>query len=238
MNYSSGTMAGCHPQQAIWAKCFHPSGAFVEFKRDEVEQSIPDRFEQQVVKYPDRIAVKTRNHTLTYDALNKMANRVARAILAQSGEGEEAIALLLENDAPMIAAILGVLKAGKIYVPLDPSLPSARLAYILEDSQAALVLTNTRIASLAADLAQEKIACIDVDHLDRDLGAENVGLSISPAAFASILYTSGSTGQPKGVLQSHRNVLHFVRLYTNALRLSASDRLSLLFSFGVNAAAH
>ena len=239
MSDLSRPLADIPPEQdAIRAKCFHPSGSFIEFKKEEIEQSIPERFEQIVRRYPDRIAVKTRNYVLTYDLLNKMANRVARAILAQSGEGEEAIALLLENDAPMIAAILGVLKAGKIYVPLDPSLPSARLAYILEDSQAALVLTNTRIASLAADLAQEKIACIDVDHLDRDLGAENVGLSISPAAFAWILYTSGSTGQPKGVLQSHRNVLHFIWNYTNGLCLSSSDRLSLIFSFGVNAAAH
>src|SRR3970282_2810295 len=107
MNYSSETLASCHPQQAIWSKCFHPSGAFVEFKRDEVEQSIPDRFEQQVVKYPDRIAVKTRNHTLTYDALNKAANRVARAILAQRGEEQEPVAILLENDAPTVASAFG-----------------------------------------------------------------------------------------------------------------------------------
>src|SRR3989337_270563 len=148
MSHPSGSREPCPSQEAIRARCFHPSGVFVEFKKEEIEQSIPDRFEQQVAKYPNRIAVKTRNHTLTYDALNKGANRVARAILAQRGDGNEPIALLLENDASMIAGILGVLKAGKIYVPLDPSLPSARLAYILEDSQAALVLTNTRIASL------------------------------------------------------------------------------------------
>jgi non-ribosomal peptide synthetase component F len=235
----SGLIADLPPeQQAIRAKCFHPSGTFVEFKKEEIEQSIPDRFEQMVRKYPGRLAVKTRKHELTYGDLNQTANRVARGILARCGEGQEPVALLLENDAPMIAAILGILKAGKMYVPLDPSLPSARLAYVLGDSQAGLVLTNTRNASLAADLAHGEIACMDVDHLDRDLGAENVGLSISPDAFAWILYTSGSTGQPKGVLQSHRNVLHFIWNYTNGLCLSSSDRLSLIFSFGVNAAAH
>src|SRR3990167_1064135 len=97
----STSFPGLPPEQeAIRAKCFHPTGTFVEFKKEEVEQSIPDRFEKIVRMYPDRIAVKTRNHTLTYDALNKAANRVARAILAQSGEGDEPIALLLENDAP------------------------------------------------------------------------------------------------------------------------------------------
>ena len=71
-------------QQAIRAKCFHPTGAFVEFKKEEVEQSIPDRFEQQVARYPDRVAVKTKADALTYAELNQAANRVAHAILDQS----------------------------------------------------------------------------------------------------------------------------------------------------------
>src|ERR671917_1932105 len=114
----------------------HPTNAFIRFEKEETEQSIPQRFEQQVGRYPDRLAVKTRNHQLSYAALNKVANCVARALLAQRGDGVESIALLLEHDASMIAAILGVLKAGKVYVPLDPSFPYARNEYILEDSQA------------------------------------------------------------------------------------------------------
>ena len=69
-------------QQVLKAKCFHPSGSFVQFSKEKVEQSVPDRFEQQVAKYPDRIAVKTKNFSLTYDALNKTANRLAHAMLA------------------------------------------------------------------------------------------------------------------------------------------------------------
>src|ERR687883_48442 len=105
--------------------------AFIRFEKEETEQSIPQRFEQQVSRCPDRLAVKTKSHQLTYAALNKVANRVARALLARRGEGAESIALLLEHNALMIAAILGVLKAGKVYVPLDPSFPYARNAYIL-----------------------------------------------------------------------------------------------------------
>ncbi|MGH7830377.1 MAG: AMP-binding protein, partial [Candidatus Binatia bacterium] len=128
-------------QQAIRAKCFHPSGAFVEFTKEEIEQSIPARFEQQVGKYPERIAVQSKNHTLTYEALNRAANRAARAILAICGEEQQPVALLLANDAPMIVAMMGVLKARKFYVQIDPSHPPARIKDILEDSQAALVLT-------------------------------------------------------------------------------------------------
>jgi len=79
-------METSHPQHAIWAKCFHPSGSFIEFAKAEVEQSIASRFEKIVSKYPECIAVKAKSHVMTYAVLNAMANRVARAILAQQGE--------------------------------------------------------------------------------------------------------------------------------------------------------
>src|SRR5262245_4914696 len=129
------------------AKCLRPVESFIEYERNGHGcQAIPERFEAQVTKDPSHLAVHTRNHTFTYEQLNRAANAVAVSILDQRGPGNEPIALLLENDAPMIAALLGVLKAGKTYVPLDPSLPQSRLAYILEDTQAPLLLTNGRNA--------------------------------------------------------------------------------------------
>src|SRR5439155_3996037 len=119
------------------------ASGFVEFQREEIEQSIPQRFEQQVQRYPDRIAVETRTHQLTYAALNRLANRIAHAILSQRRRENEPVALLLDQGASAIAAVFGVLKAGKIYVPLDPSYPFARIAYMLEDSQAPIVVTNS-----------------------------------------------------------------------------------------------
>jgi amino acid adenylation domain-containing protein len=207
-----------------------PTSSFSECTEEAIEQSIPDRFERVVRRYPDRLAVKTRHHEFTYEELNQIANRIARAILSQRGKGQEPIALLLENEAPMIGAILGVLKTGKMYVPLDPSLPRARLAYMLEDSQAGLIVTNGHNLASAVDLSQGEIAWIDVDRCESGPELQDVSVSIAPDALAWILYTSGSTGQPKGVVQSHRNLLQFVRNYSNGLRLSASDRLSQLSS--------
>ena len=89
----------------------------MKLNKEETEGSIPDRFEQQVNKFPNRIAVKTRHHELTYAALNQAANRVARVILSQYEKKEEPIALLLDHGLPIVIAILGVLKAGKFYVP-------------------------------------------------------------------------------------------------------------------------
>src|SRR5437870_2490289 len=117
-------MTGYERQQAIRAKCFHPSGFFVKFNKTDVEQSIPDRFEQIAAKYPARLAVKTKTCALTYQALNEMANRIARAILPYGEKCEEPVAVLLQKSAPAIGTILGVLKAGKMYLVLDASFPS------------------------------------------------------------------------------------------------------------------
>ena len=227
------------PEQAAFrTKCFHPSGNFVEFPEGEIEQSIPERFEKIVRRYPERIAVESAKHRFTYDALNRVANRIAQGILAECGPRVEQIALLLETDAPVIAAIFGVLKSGKIYVPLDPSLPRARLAYILENSQAALLITNFENLSFARELSSNRLPVINLDSLDSSLSTDCPGVSLSPDALAWILYTSGSTGQPKGVVQSHCNALQFVRTYANGFHICPDDRLTLLFTCSANGAAH
>src|SRR5262245_56148502 len=95
-------------QEAIRAKCFHPSGTFVEFPIEDLETSIPVRFEKIVRMYPDRIAVKTKDHQVTYDAMNRAANRLAHAILAERGRSQEPVALYLNDSVSLITATLGV----------------------------------------------------------------------------------------------------------------------------------
>jgi amino acid adenylation domain-containing protein len=152
------------------------------------------------------------------------------------GPGEERIALLLGHDAPMIAALLGVLKSGKTYVPLDPSYPEERLLLMLQDSQASAIISNSETWRLASQLAQHRLPILHLDEL-RDL-PENPDFpaAITADTLAYILYTSGSTGQPKGVMQKHRNVLHHIRNYTNNLHISDQDRLTLLSSYCFDAA--
>ncbi|HMJ26762.1 MAG TPA: amino acid adenylation domain-containing protein, partial [Pyrinomonadaceae bacterium] len=242
-----------------------PANQFIEFAKDEIEQSIGSRFESQVRKYPNRIAVKSKHHEWTYAELNRKADQVARAILALTGEGEERVALLFEHDAPMIAGLLGALKAGKTYVPLDPNHPQERLTHLIEHSQATVLLTNSRNLALANTIwstVAEPSGETALDHLhereakppsplssagalkkslinidDESPSAPAVSLRyIEPDRLAYILYTSGSTGQPKGVMQNHRNVLHYIRAYTNNLHLNADDRLTLFSSYCFDAA--
>jgi amino acid adenylation domain-containing protein len=209
-----------------------PTNPFVPFTKEDVEQSIPSRFEKQVRRNPHKTAVKTARHELTYEELNRAANRLARAIHARRGPAEEPVAFLLGHGAPQITAILGILKAGKSYVPLDASFPRPRLAYLLEDAQAGLLVTDGAHAALAAELGAGGRPLVNLDELGPGLADEDLDLGFSPDRPAYILYTSGSTGRPKGVFHSHRNVLHFTLRYTNNFHISAHDRLLLLASCG------
>jgi amino acid adenylation domain-containing protein len=213
-----------------------PTNAFTKFSKAEIEHSIAGRFACQVAKYPTRIAVKSKDYEWTYQDLDAAVHNVAQSILRLSGDSEERIALLFEHDAPMVSGMLGALKAGKTYVPLDPHHPKERLLQIIEHSQAAAVLTNNRNRALADELArmtQGRVKLINVDRL-RSVTTNVPALevpSVEAGQLAYILYTSGSTGEPKGVMQSHRNVLHYIRVYTNNLHLNADDRLTLLSSY-------
>ncbi|HEX7771130.1 MAG TPA: amino acid adenylation domain-containing protein, partial [Pyrinomonadaceae bacterium] len=212
-----------------------PTNNFIEFKDEDIEQPIARRFEQQVNTYPRNVAVKTSSFKWTYEELNRIANRVARSVLLRNGPAAEQVALLFKHDAPMVAAILGALKAGKPYVPLDTGYPVKRLSYMLQDSQAKLILTNNKSLALANALAVEQVPVINIDEIG-DLPVDDINLPVTPESLAYILYTSGTTGEPKGVVQNHRNVLHHIRCYTNGLHITPEDRLTLLSSYSFDAA--
>jgi amino acid adenylation domain-containing protein len=211
-------------QLHIRAKCRHPSGKFEEFRKEEIEQSIPERFEQQAKRYGDRLAVKTPNHQLSYKELNAAANCIGHSLLSHLGEGEEPVAILFQNDASAIIGILGVLKAGKISVYLEPSYPHSRLLQLIQDTETRLILTNNKNLLLANKLARNTHQVLNVDEIESKQVFENPGLSVSANRLALIIYTSGTTGQPKGVTQNHRNILHMVMNDTNSLGICAEDR--------------
>ena len=221
-------------QQAIRAKCVHPSGRFVEFPKEDVELSIPARFEKIVARYGDRTAVKSGNQALTYQDLNQAANRLAHAIVAQRGKVQEPIALLMEHDIPLFVAIIGVLKAGKICLVLDPSFPKDRNIFLLQDSQASLLIADGENLSLAGELALDSCGLVNIDQLGSAISSENPGLAVAPQDFAFLIYTSGSTGRPKGVIQTHANLLHDSLIYCNGLHICVDDRIALVYSCSVS----
>jgi amino acid adenylation domain-containing protein len=206
-----------------------PGEGFVPFERAAIEQSIPQRFARQVAAGPDRLAVKLRSASLTYAELDRRANRVARAILARSSRAEP-VAVVVEQGLSLLPAILGILKTGRIYVPLEVGLGRERLRHLLRDSCASTALVTASAASLVRDVAGPDLDLLDVDDLPPGAPAEAPEIEIAATAPAYIYYTTGSTGEPKGVVDSHRNVLHNVMRYTNGLGIGPGDRLTLLQS--------
>lgn len=201
-----------------------------------LNQSISQRFQEQVIRYGDRVAIQYQDRTITYNELNGWANQIARAIVKKRGMGAEPIALLFETGPEAIAAILGVLKAGKFYVPLDMSWPGYRLNSILEDSQAEIILSNG-YQFLATGLYhpdwESVVSNLDVlwlDNLDGGISQDNLEIQSHPDDLAYIIYTSGSSGRPKGVMQNHRYVLNLYKNYTNSGLMTEQDRFSLLYS--------
>jgi amino acid adenylation domain-containing protein len=223
-------------QRHLRARCVHPSGAFEPLPLKATEQSIPARFEEIVRQHPARLAVRGDTSHQSYEALNRSANRIAHAILDRRGERPEPIAILMEKDIAAVATGMGLLKAGKILVPFDPSFPEARLAALLDECRAPLVLTTRRYEGLAQIVTGERSRVLNVEALDGALSTNNPGLALGPDTLAWILYTSGSTGQPKGVLNNHRGLLHQVMRRTNVLHIGPEDRLALLGSMGASQA--
>lgn len=208
----------------------HPTNAFIEFPAAEVAQSIPRRFTAQVEKNAERLAIKSRDDELTFDDLNRAANRCANMILGQGASQSAPIGLVLEHGAPVLTAMVGALKAGRTYLPLDPHYPAPRCAYMVEDSGSDLIVTNNENLELARRLAGNRLPLINMDQFPSDLSEDDPELALSPDSIAYVLYTSGSTGNPKGVTQTHRNILHETMNFTNISHICKDDRMVLVSS--------
>src|SRR5262249_37866799 len=178
----------------------HTVKTFMELTKEETEQSITDRFEEQARRYSCRLAIKTKSQSLTYEQLNAASNQEAHSILARPGDGDGPVALLFKHDASMIIGSLGVLKAGKPYAPVDVALPRSKAIQILQDLQPSLILTDNAHILLAHQLAQTSTEVLNVDDLEATCSTKNPDLRVSPDQIAYINYTSGSTGEPKGVV--------------------------------------
>lgn len=203
---------------------------------EDVETSIPARLERIVLSYPERWAVKMGKQALTYDQLNLYANRIAHAIIGKRHHGNEPIALLFDYGIDAIAAILGVLKAAKCYVFLDPKFPPERMRYILEDCRASLLVTNSQQWPDALKLHSGQISFLNTDHLDSSLPYHNLRLKILADELESLSYTSGSEGHPKGVKQTHRVSLSSYEVISQRRPARPDDRLSLVHSLSFESA--
>ncbi len=189
------------------------SGSTVAYPKDQCIHSL---FEAQVRLNPGAVAVFSGGRELTYDEINSEANQLAHFL----SRGEKVargdfVGVCLDRSANAVIAVLGVLKLGGVYVPLDSDYPKARLAHMIADTQLSTVITTEKVATLEA-FSDVKVVCLDNRQTYNDIRAQSrrdmnvlrVGSTAQDAAY--VIYTSGSTGNPKGVVASHRNVISLV----------------------------
>ncbi|MFB7216560.1 amino acid adenylation domain-containing protein, partial [Streptomyces sp. NPDC056255] len=190
--------------------------------------TIPGLFEEQVARTPDAAAVISRGVSWTYRELDERANRLARE-LVRAGQGPESIVgLALPRDAGLVVGMLGILKSGAAYLPIDPRYPSARLDYVLADAKPGVILTDTQTAGV---LPENDAVCLYLDRLDLATG-DGSGLdererptSWGPDSLAYVMYTSGSTGNPKGVAIHHTNLVNGVLRLADVVDVRAGSRM-------------
>jgi amino acid adenylation domain-containing protein len=194
--------------------------------------TIQDVFSLQARLYPDRSAVVTETENCSYDQLDRWSNRVANALVTQNHRCGDRVAVFLEQGVAQIAAILGVLKAGGIYVSLDSNLTRQQLRKITSNADPKLILVDRVNRSVAELIAAGHHRVLNVEQDIARFSDVMTAHRGSPDDYAYIYYTSGSTGEPKGVLDNHRNVLHNIGRYTDSLAIDRNDRLTLLQSCG------
>ncbi|WP_212749176.1 non-ribosomal peptide synthetase [Chitinivorax sp. B] len=192
-------------------------------------------FEAQVQRTPDAVALVFEDELLTYRELDERANRLANH-LRQLGIGpDQRVAILIERSIEMVVGLFGVLKAGGAYVPLDPSYPADRLAYMLNNAEPAVLLTQSSLQGL---VSISSIPCIALDTDWHEIATapatplQPIEIGLDARHLAYVIYTSGSTGQPKGVMNEHRGVVNRLQWMQATFQLDAHDRVLQKTPFG------
>jgi len=193
-----------------------------------------ERFEEQVARRPDAVAVVHDGQSMTYAALNAVANQLARRLRDEGVGPDRLVAVCVERGFEMVIAILGILKAGGAYLPLDPHYPPERLQYMLKDAAPGVLLIqeqfrqqlpDTTAITIALDRDRDEIAT----RPSHDLDARTFGLNCSQLAY--VIYTSGSTGNPKGVMVEHANVTRLFDATDECFHFNERDVWTLFHSF-------
>jgi len=206
----------------------------VEYPR---RKRIHELFELQVERTPENIAVEFEGDRLTYRELNRRANQLAHHLRRLGVRRASLVGVCLERSAEMIVAVLGVLKAGSAYLPLDAGYPQERLAFMLADSGAPVLLVQSKLLERIPPV-KARVLCLDADRgmIARSDGSNPKSAGVSDD-LAYVIYTSGSTGRPKGVMVSHRALVNHMHWLHSAFPLTETDSMPQKYSLSFDVAA-
>lgn len=173
-------------------------------------RSIVELFEEQVERSPESLAIVTRESSLTFQELNAKANQIGHLLQNRGVEKEEVIGIMLPRCPEMLISLLGVLKAGCAYLPLDPSYPISRIEYMVENSDVKILLTEPNLQPTYEQLGQDLVAIDVISPEAYKASKENLSKPFDAHNLAYLIYTSGSTGTPKGIMIEHQSVVNYV----------------------------
>ncbi|HWU91065.1 MAG TPA: amino acid adenylation domain-containing protein, partial [Kofleriaceae bacterium] len=219
------------PAEARWLDTIS-RGRLRELPAALVHQGI----EQQAARAPARIALRYRDRELTYDRLNRRANQLAHHLAARGLGAEARVMVCVEPSFDIAIAMLGILKAGAIYIPLDPTYPAARIRALLDDTRPDLIISNGYlIERLGLGEGPAPALALDAGELDA-LPEANLELAIERTRTAYIYFTSGTTGKPKGILASHANLVTYVEVARERYAIDDRDVIPAIarFSFSIS----
>ncbi|MEA5549588.1 amino acid adenylation domain-containing protein [Anabaena cylindrica UHCC 0172] len=193
--------------------------------------TIVEIFTETVKKYPERIAITYDNESLTYQELDRRSNRIARYLQSLGISAEKRVVICLERSPEMIIAMLAVVKAGGVYVPVDPAYPDDRIEFTITDCEAELILTTTNISEKFPDSITK--ICLDAEDAPYfNLSTEPLNVNnVEPDSGAYIIYTSGSTGKPKGVLVTQKNLTRLFKSTEHWFEFKEQDVWTFFHSF-------
>ncbi|HBL59457.1 MAG TPA: non-ribosomal peptide synthetase [Cyanobacteria bacterium UBA8803] len=198
---------------------------------------IHELFEAQVEQTPDAIAVVFKDQQLTYRELNALANQLARYLRTLGVGPEVLVGICVERSLEMIVGVLGILKAGGAYLPIDPTYPQERIAFMMSDSRVPILLTQEKLVAGLPELGTQ-VVCMDKDWavINREREENLVNHAVAEN-LAYVIYTSGSTGKPKGVLIEHKSLVNYTEAAIVEYALLESDRILQFASISFDAAA-
>ncbi len=188
-------------------------------------------FEQQVEQTPDAVTVVYEGEQLTYEELNRRANQLAHH-LQKLGVGPEVkVGLCVERSLEMIVGLLGVMKAGGVYVPIDPGYPEERIRYMLSDSGAKAVLVQEKFKGLVGEVRAKVVELEQTAEEVEEENGKNIDVEVSGENLAYVIYTSGSSGQPKGCEVNHRNIARLFKATESLFKFNEGDVWTLFHSY-------
>ena len=195
-------------------------------------ETILDKFNESVKKYPDNYAVVFKDKKYTYKETDKIANRLANKLIEMGIKKENVVSVLIKKSEYIVLASLGVIKSGAAYQPLDPTYPEERLNFMVKDSSAKVLILDRDLDGLITEYKGNKIYIDEITKFSNDSDPK---VKINPKDLFIMLYTSGSTGLPKGVMLEHRNINAFVSFYQKEYNPDCNSHMAAYASYGFDA---